>query len=136
MLTKSNADVYEVEFEDGTKVCGTYNHPIMMEDGSWVELGNLITDTMDVKTITSIAKVKSMTNKGKADVYNMMVEDTHDFVIQGGIVAHNCDSIRYFCMMRPIAPRLVEEKEIPMYDPLNQFEKESYNKAERFGYLP
>lgn len=75
-------------------------------------------------------KVKSITYVGKADVYNMNVEDTHDFVIQGGIVAHNCDSIRYFCMMRPIAPRIIEEKEVPMYDPLNQFtEKNNFNRA-------
>ena len=44
---------------------------------------------------------------------------------------HICDSIRYFCMMRPIAPRIIEEKKIPMYDPLNQFTESSgrYNKA-------
>lgn len=75
-------------------------------------------------------KVKSITYQGKADVYNMTVEDTHDFVIQGGVVAHNCDEIRYFCMMRPIAPRIIEEKKIPAYDPLNQFENDrNYNKA-------
>ena len=34
---------------------------------------------------------------------------------------HVCDEIRYFCMMRPIAPRVIEKKEIPLYDPLNQF---------------
>ena len=34
---------------------------------------------------------------------------------------HILDSIRYFCMMRPIAPRQIEVKEIPMYDPLNQY---------------
>lgn len=42
---------------------------------------------------------------------------------------HICDSIRYFCMMRPIAPRIVEEKQIPMYDPLNQFTENNYNRA-------
>lgn len=43
---------------------------------------------------------------------------------------HIPDEIRYFCMMRPIAPRIVEEKEIPLYDPLDQFaEKGNYNKA-------
>ena len=43
---------------------------------------------------------------------------------------HISDMIRYFCMMRPIAPRIVEEKEIPLYDPLNQFaEMDKYNKA-------
>ena len=42
---------------------------------------------------------------------------------------HILDSIRYFCMMRPIAPRLVKEEKKPMHDPLNQFEtKGKYNK--------
>ena len=34
---------------------------------------------------------------------------------------HICDSLRYFCMMRPVKPRIVEVKERPMYDPLNQY---------------
>lgn len=51
-------------------------------------------------------KVKSISYAGKKDVYNMEVEDTHSFVIQGGVVSHNCaDEWRYFCMARPIKPR-------------------------------
>ena len=43
---------------------------------------------------------------------------------------HICDSLRYFCMMRPIAPRMIEVKEKPLYDPLNQFaERGTYNRA-------
>jgi N12 class adenine-specific DNA methylase len=43
---------------------------------------------------------------------------------------HIADSLRYFCMMRPIAPRKIEVKQTPMYDPLNQYvEKSKYNKA-------
>jgi phage terminase large subunit len=43
---------------------------------------------------------------------------------------HIADSLRYFCMMRPIAPRKIEEKKKPMYDPLNQYvETSKYNKA-------
>jgi hypothetical protein len=42
---------------------------------------------------------------------------------------HIADSLRYFCMMRPIAPRIVEEKEVHLYDPLNQFTDNRYNKA-------
>jgi hypothetical protein len=43
---------------------------------------------------------------------------------------HIADETRYFCMMRPIAPRIVETKVKPMHDPLNQFvESSSYNKA-------
>lgn len=43
---------------------------------------------------------------------------------------HICDEVRYFCMMRPIKPRLIEVKQKPLHDPLNQFiEKGTYNKA-------
>lgn len=43
---------------------------------------------------------------------------------------HCLDECRYFCMMRPIAPRVIEEKYTPLYDPLNQFaEDNKYNRA-------
>ena len=42
---------------------------------------------------------------------------------------HICDSLRYFCMMRPIAPREVEEVKLPMHDPLDQYGSNKYNKA-------
>lgn len=54
----------------------------------------------------------------------MEVEETHDFVIQGGVISHNCaDEWRYMCMSRPVAPILREEKETPWADPLNQYER-------------
>lgn len=41
----------------------------------------------------------------------MEVDETHDFVLENGIVAHNCyDETRYFLMSRPIAPRMPTEK--------------------------
>ena len=43
---------------------------------------------------------------------------------------HIADETRYFCMARPITPRVVEIKERPMYDPLNQYtEHKSMYKA-------
>lgn len=52
-------------------------------------------------------KVKKITRVGKSDVYNMEVDDTHNFIIQGGIISHNCaDEVRYICMSRPIKPRI------------------------------
>ena len=44
---------------------------------------------------------------------------------------HCLDDCRYFCMMRPIAPRVIKEEKLPLYDPLNQFGGDSgkYNKA-------
>jgi len=69
-------------------------------------------------------KIKSIQYSGKMDVFNMEVDDTHDFVVQGGVISHNCaDETRYFCMSRPVTPlRPVEQTPI-LSDPLNQLSK-------------
>jgi len=35
-------------------------------------------------------RVKSVTPLGKADVYNLEVDDTHCFAVNGGLIVHNC----------------------------------------------
>lgn len=37
---------------------------------------------------------------GKRKVFNMEVEDLHNYITAGGTVLHNCDSLRYFCVSR------------------------------------
>ena len=60
----------------------------------------------------------------------MMYDDHKPEDLDTDLEDHILDSIRYFCMSRPIAPRIVVENKIPQYDPLNQFvEKRSQNKA-------
>jgi len=67
-------------------------------------------------------KIKSITYAGKADVYNMEVEDTHSFVIQGGVISHNCaDEVRYMCMSRPVSPIIPQKRDAIISDPLNQY---------------
>lgn len=53
--------------------------------------------------------VKSITYAGKADVYNMEVEDTHDFVVNDGFVVHNCfDACKYMFQAYPMAAEPVK----------------------------
>lgn len=69
-------------------------------------------------------KVKEIRYKGKADVYNMEVEDTHSFVVNGGIVAHNCyDEARYFCMARPVPVKMVSKETPRGYDPFDNIRR-------------
>ena len=66
-------------------------------------------------------KVKSIKPAGKADVYNMEVETTHSFVVQNGVVAHNCyDETRYFLMSRPIAPATPKTRPVKAWNPLEE----------------
>ena len=54
----------------------------------------------------SFAKVKSIQLDGCEDVYNMEVEDNHNFAINGGYIVHNCmDSIRYMVKTMKVVPK-------------------------------
>ena len=69
-------------------------------------------------------RIKAIRHSGKDDVFNMEVEDTHDFVIQGGVISHNCaDECRYLCMMNPIKPVEVKEKKAKVWSPLDDDEE-------------
>ena len=47
-----------------------------------------------------VAKVERIAN---ADVYNMEVDGTHNFAVNGGIIVHNCmDAFRYFVQTKRI----------------------------------
>ena len=71
-------------------------------------------------------RIKSIRYAGKMDVYNMEVDETHDFVIQGGVISHNCaDETRYLCMSRPVKPiRKIQKRQI-LSDPLNMFGRQN-----------
>lgn len=50
--------------------------------------------------------VKAISLDGYEDVYNMEVEDNHNFAVNGGLIIHNCDSLRYFCeTMKLVKPK-------------------------------
>lgn len=66
------------------------------------------TNTQKLVTVKSIG-VKAVIPAGKADVYNLEVEDNHNFAVNGGLIVHNCmDATRYFVKTMKIAnPRNV-----------------------------
>ena len=79
-------------------------------------------------------KVKRIVPAGTADVYNMEVEGTHDFAVNGGAIVHNCyDMVRYVAMKNPIAPRPRITKAPKPYDPLESEHKAAdYDKYDFF----
>ena len=66
-------------------------------------------------------KILSITPAGKADVFNMEVEDTHNYVVNGGFVAHNgYDATRYFLMDHPMTPAKKPPREYKPFSPFDE----------------
>jgi PBSX family phage terminase large subunit len=94
-LTKRQSPIWELKTASGKAIKGTIDHLILTKKG-WLELGRCMFE--DVQIIDgNFEKVVSIHAIGYADVYNMEVEDNHNFAVNGGAIVHNCmDSTRYF----------------------------------------
>lgn len=60
-------------------------------------------------------KVKSIRPAGIEPVYNMTVEEYHNYLIHGGVILKNCDAARYFAVTRTLwaeAPEIQPEPEL------------------------
>lgn len=123
-MTRRNAEILAVEMEDGTTIYCTDDHRFMLPSGAWVRAADLSAgEELECHGAGGCGvRVKSVRRAGTADVYNMEVADTHDFVIQGGVISHNCaDEARYMCMARPVSPQRPVEQRVVFTDPLDQF---------------
>lgn len=88
--TRENAELVEVEFEDGYKVRCTPDHKFLLTDGTWKSIEKIATED-DIKTVNGVARVKILTHLSENEnVYCMTVDDTHCFALENGVIAHNC----------------------------------------------
>lgn len=53
----------------------------------------------------------------------MMFDEHKPEDLDSDLEDHACDELRYFCMMRPIPPRIITPDNVCLVDPLNQFNK-------------
>ena len=55
-------------------------------------------------------KISRISKAGKEPVYNMVVDEFHNYMIHGGIILKNCDALRYYCISRTM-PTLAPTEE-------------------------
>ena len=58
----------------------------------------------------NISRIKSIEIIGNEDVYNMEVEAHHNYSVNGGLIVHNCDALRGFCIMRQLPTEEKDDK--------------------------
>lgn len=54
-------------------------------------------------------RVKSIRPAGVEPVYNMTVEEFHNYLIHGGVILKNCDAARYFAVTRTLGAEMPEQ---------------------------
>lgn len=88
-LTRHGAELVKVTLDNGEELLCTPDHRFMMRDGTYVEAQHLQpTDSlMPLGDARSVAKVERVGLK--ADVYDLEIEDNHNFALDAGVFVHN-----------------------------------------------
>lgn len=114
--TKKTTETIRITLEDGSTIEGTPEHPVMLKDGSYKQLGQLTEDDdiMDIDknnyhvyvhtSLTGkryvgitlkISSIERITHESPVPVYDVVsAEPYHNFVVDAGgnnIVVHNCN---------------------------------------------
>ena len=111
-MTQEEAEIYEIEVEDGRIIRCTAEHPILTQRG-YVMAKNVSQSNKIVTIWHGCVDVVSVRKIGTADVYNMEVKDNHNFAVNGGLIVHNCmDAMRYFVKTKKIVKVKRETKSI------------------------
>jgi hypothetical protein len=117
LLTKENADVIKLTIEENGveyTVTSTDDHRFYTKNRGWVEAKDLTEDD-DIQIYQNKAGklIKKEYLEQKMDVYDIEVEDNHNF-FANGILAHNCEiALRpfQFCNLTEINVSDVESQE-------------------------
>ena len=88
-LTRHGAELAKVTLDNGEELLCTPDHRFMMRDGTYVEAQCLRpTDPLmplgDARSVSKVERVGL-----KADVYDLEIEDNHNFALDAGVFVHN-----------------------------------------------
>ena len=125
-MTQKKARILKITCEDGRVIRCTEEHPILTQRG-WALAMYLESDDRIIDIHVGNVKIKSRLYDGFEDVYNMEVEDNHNYSIEGGLIVHNCmDATRYFVATEGLVDKneqtYNDEELKKMYDPRNEYQ--------------
>lgn len=94
-ITLRNTDVYKVTFDNGKSIIATSNHPFLMKNKIYKELKDLIPGERVIPFNSRIKNnyqnISTIEYYGSSDVYDMEVEEFHNFNANG-VFVHNSDN--------------------------------------------
>jgi hypothetical protein len=125
-MTQKKARILKITCEDGRVIRCTEEHPILTQRG-WVRAMYLESDDSIIDIHVGNVKIESRLYDGYENVYNMEVEDNHNYSIEGGLIVHNCmDATRYFVATEGLVDKneqtYNDEELKKMYDPRNEYQ--------------
>ncbi len=97
-LTEAQAPVFKITLDSGETIRATSNHPFLLRNGTYRRVSDLIVgdSLMPLSELKQQAPLLGLTHTvvaiqpdGFADVYDLTVDDLHNFALDAGVFVHN-----------------------------------------------
>lgn len=102
-IEKGKKKIYSATTESGRNIRGSAKHPILTPEG-WVDMQDLregtpvyIVKTIGKMQIIITERIKQIITSRNETVYDITVENVHNFITKTGFCAHNTIDIEYDC---------------------------------------
>jgi len=94
-MTKVEAPVWRIIFDDGSDIIATKEHPVMLSNGKYLGIENLkeSIQVMGIKGLRTVRRI--VPNYKSGPVFDIEVPRTHNF-IANGVVVHNSARLRQY----------------------------------------
>lgn len=93
-MTDESAEVFEITLSNKKKLICTGNHPIFIDGIGFVRADKLRYGFKVFSESESVRIIATRKLKRKRRVYNLRVDDCHEY-FANGVLVHNCDAARY-----------------------------------------
>jgi len=97
--TREDVEIIKITLKSGAEIRCTLDHPFLLSDMSYKKASDLKSDDSLLSTHNGLKErdgnypchhVASIENAGRADVYDLTVEEHHNFALDAGVFVHNC----------------------------------------------
>jgi len=93
-VTKKEKSLIKITLDNGKEITTTLDHPYMMRDGSY-KLAQHLAIGESLMPLHKVAKIEYITLDKPIEVYDIKVAKWENFLVDAGVVLHNCPDFTY-----------------------------------------
>lgn len=122
-ITKRTSDFIEVSLDNGEVLLTTPEHLYRLIYGAYTRASDLAIGDCLMPSCNTATDIRKLTLDKEVDVYDLSVEENHNFLTDAGVILHNCPDFKYrfnfWATMKDINSGVPEKRPAKITNPRN-----------------
>ena len=122
-ITKRTFEFVEVSLDNGEVLLTTAEHLYRLIDGAYSRASDLSIGDCLMPSCITVTDIRKLILDKEVDVYDLSVEENHNFLTDAGVILHNCPDFKYrfnfWATMKDINSGVPEKRPAKITNPRN-----------------